>query len=117
MSDQDTRPLSSVFWAGGTSGVVAPQALGDDWSPTPDARATDFTTAIDGILHLTAELARRLIGAHQAAAALIIGGNWQGMRKYFSLSPKYTACCNSRTNTMMQILPRRTKHNSRNSPG
>jgi GAF domain-containing protein len=91
MSDQDTRPRSSVSWVGGTSGVVAPQALGDDWSPTPDARATDFTTAIDGVLHLTAELARRLIGAHQAAAARIIGGNWQGMRKYFSLSPKYAA--------------------------
>lgn len=97
MRDQDTQVTASVSWAGGTSGVVAPQALDDDWSPASDARATDFTLAVDGTLHLTAELARRLIGAHQAAAALIIGGTWQGMRKYFSLSPKYAAWYHYRT--------------------
>jgi len=64
MSNQDTPPLSNVSWAGGTSGVVAPQALEDDWSPAPDARATDLTLAVDGRLHLTAEVALRLIGAH-----------------------------------------------------
>src|SRR5215470_8694787 len=69
----------------------------DDWSPAPGSRASDFTTAIDGTLRLTAELARRLIGAHQAAASLIIGGNWKGMRKYFSLSPKYAAWYEYRT--------------------
>jgi GAF domain-containing protein len=97
MSNQDTQPLSSVSWTGGISGVVAPQALTDDWSPAPGASATDFTTAIDGTLHLTAELARRLIGAHQAAASLIISGNWKGMRKYFSLSPKYATWYRYRT--------------------
>ena len=97
MSNQDTQPLSSVFWAGGTSGVAMPQALTDDWSPAPGAPTNDFTTAIDGTLHLTAELARRLIGAHQAAASLIIRGNWKGMRKYFSLSPKYAAWYGYRT--------------------
>jgi GAF domain-containing protein len=91
MSNQDTQPISSFFLDGGITGVVAPQALDDDWSPAPGARASDFTTAIDGTLHLTAELARRLIGAHQAAASLFIGGNWRGMHKYFSLSPKYAA--------------------------
>ncbi len=97
MGDQDIYPLSSVSWVGGISGVVAPQALFDDWTPSPDAPATDFTTAIDGTLHLTAEVARRLIGAHQAAASLIVRGNWQGMRKYFSLSPKYAAWYSYRT--------------------
>jgi GAF domain-containing protein len=97
MSIQDTQPISSVSWEGGISGVVAPQALTDDWSPAPDSPATDFITAIDGTLHLTAELARRLIGAHQAAASLIIRGNWKGMRKYFSLSPKYAAWYGYRT--------------------
>ena len=53
--------------------------------------------AIDGTLHLAAELARRLIGAHQAAASLIIAGNWKGMRKYFSLSPTYAAWYSYRT--------------------
>ena len=97
MNKQDKQPISSVSWEGGISGVVSSQALTDDWSPTPDAPATDFTTAIDGTLHLTAELARRLIGAHQAAASLIIRGNWKGMRKYFSLSPKYAAWYSYRT--------------------
>jgi GAF domain-containing protein len=97
MSNQDTQATASVAWAGGTSGFVAPQALDADWSPAPGAKATDFTTAIDGTLHLAAELARRLIGAHQAAAALIVGGNWQGIRKYFSLSPKYAAWYRYRT--------------------
>lgn len=52
MSNQDTQALSSVSWNRGISGVVAPQALTDDWSPAPGAPATDFTTAIDGTLHL-----------------------------------------------------------------
>lgn len=97
MSKQDTQTTASVSWAGGTSGVVASQALDGDWSPAPGATITDLTTTIDGTLHLTAELARRLIGAHQAAASLIIGGNWKGMRKYFSLSPKYAAWYHYRT--------------------
>ncbi|HZR44415.1 MAG TPA: GAF domain-containing protein [Ktedonobacteraceae bacterium] len=97
MDNQDTYSHSSVSWEGGSSGVVAPQALVDDWTPAPDAPATAFSTAIDGTLHLTAELARRLIGAHQAAASLIVKGNWQGMRKYFSLSPKYAAWYSYRT--------------------
>ena len=98
MSNQDTQATASVSWTGGTSGVVAPQALDDDWSPTRDAKATDSTTAIDGTLHLAAELARRLAGAHQAAASLIIRGNWQGMRKYFSLSPLKT--CKPKTSLL-----------------
>jgi GAF domain-containing protein len=97
MSNQDTQAISSVSLDGGITGVVAPQELTDDWSPVPGTPATDFTTAIDGTLHLTAELARRLIWAHQAAASLIIGGNWRGMRKYFSLSPKYAAWYEYRT--------------------
>jgi hypothetical protein len=87
MGDQNNHFVSRVPLEGGGGGVVAPQALLDAWTPVPGTPATDFTTAIDGTLHLTAELARRLIGAHQAAAALIVRGNWQGMRKYFSLSP------------------------------
>ena len=63
----------------------------------PAASATDFPTAIDGTLHWAVELARRLIGAHQAVASLIIAGNWKGMRKYFSLSPKYAAWYSYRT--------------------
>ncbi|HZR45039.1 MAG TPA: GAF domain-containing protein [Ktedonobacteraceae bacterium] len=97
MSNQDKQPISSVSWEDGISGVVALQEPIDNWMPALDASATNFTTAIDGVLHLTAGLARRIIGAHQAAAALIIKGNWHGMRKYFSFSPKYAAWYEYRT--------------------
>ena len=48
-------------------------------------------------LSRSADLARRLIGAHQAAAALIIEGDWTSTRKYFSLSPRYAAWFDYRT--------------------
>jgi GAF domain len=42
-------------------------------------------------LQTTCELARALIGAHQAAMSLIVAGDWLHARKYFSLSDKYAA--------------------------
>src|SRR5213595_2751801 len=72
MSDQDKRLHSSVSWTGGVSGVVVQQMLDEDWTPSSDSPATHFSTAIDGALHLTAEVARHLIGAHQGAAAMIL---------------------------------------------
>jgi len=68
----------------GHTGVVVSQLLDEDWAPTANPASNASTGAIDGVLHLTADLARRLIGAHQAAAALIIAGDWTSMRKYFS---------------------------------
>ena len=64
--------------------MVVSQLLDEDWAPTANPASNASTGAIDGVLHLTADLARRLIGAHQAAAALIIAGDWTSMRKYFS---------------------------------
>jgi GAF domain-containing protein len=81
----------------GSTGVVVSQLLDDDWIPTANPSSNALTEAIDGVLHLTADLARRLIGAHQAAAALIIEDDWTSMRKYFSLSPRYAAWFNYRT--------------------
>ena len=40
------------------------------------------------------------LGAHQAAAALIIEGDWTSMRKYFSLSPRYAAWYDYRTSAV-----------------
>jgi GAF domain-containing protein len=77
--------------------MVVSQLLDEDWTPKADPSSNAFTEAIDGVLHLTADLARRLIGAHQAAAALIIDGDWTRMRKYFSLSPRYAAWYDYRT--------------------
>jgi GAF domain-containing protein len=57
--------------------------------PAPDAIDAAFATAADAALQATAELARKLIGAHQGAAAIVVQGDWATIRKFFSLSPKY----------------------------
>ena len=67
-----------------------------DWTPDA-AAATDFDAAIDHILQVTTHIARDLIGAHQAAAAMIVGGDWKTVRSYFSLSPKYSQWFDYRT--------------------
>jgi hypothetical protein len=35
------------------------------------------------------KVARALIGVHQAAMAMLVGGDWTQARKYFSLSEEY----------------------------
>jgi GAF domain-containing protein len=92
----EAQPAHPTLHAGHT-GMVVSQLLDEDWTPTPDPAASALTEAIDGVLHLTADLARRLIGAHQAAAALILEGDWTSLRKYFSLSPRYAAWYDYRT--------------------
>jgi GAF domain-containing protein len=92
----EAQPAHTTLHADHT-GVVVSQLLDEDWTPTPDPAANALTETIDGVLHLTADLARRLIGAHQAAAALILEGDWTSLRKYFSLSPRYAAWYDYRT--------------------
>src|SRR6266571_3274725 len=84
MTDQNEAQTAHATLHAGHTGVVVSQLLDEDWTPTADPSSNALTEAIDGVLHLTADLARRLIGAHQAAAALIIAGDWTSMRKYFS---------------------------------
>jgi hypothetical protein len=75
-----SRPVNNVI----TSSVPA------DWTPGPDAeKPTPFVEAVDRVLHLTDEIARNLVGAHQGAAALLVSGDWKHARKWFSLSTKY----------------------------
>ncbi len=63
-----------------------------DWTPGPSSETpTAFAEAVDRTLQLTAEIARNLVGAHQSAAALLVGGDWKHARKWFSLSSKYAA--------------------------
>jgi GAF domain-containing protein len=60
-------------------------------APT-DAAATatqEFEVRVDHLLQCTCEVARALVGAHQAAMAMLVGGDWTHARKYFSLSDKY----------------------------
>lgn len=49
----------------------------------------EFAADANEILKNAAEVARALIGAHQAAVAFVIQKDWRSMRKYFSLSEKY----------------------------
>ena len=56
-----------------------------------DEAAVEFESRVDATLQMTCELARTLIGAHQAAMSLIVAGDWAHARKYFSLSDKYAA--------------------------
>jgi GAF domain-containing protein len=56
-----------------------------------DEVAVEFECRVDTALQLCCELARAMIGAHQAAMSLIVGGDWLHGRKYFSLSEKYAA--------------------------
>ena len=95
MSEQD-RSHAKKAEENDTASANSP-SLDPDWSPTPDPNPTPFTKAVDQVLHLTAELARHLVGSHQGAAALIVRGEWKDIRKYFSLSPKYAAWDTYRT--------------------
>jgi GAF domain-containing protein len=47
--------------------------------------------AADSVLAHASELARVVTHAHQAAVTQLIDGNWDRVRKYFSLSEKYAA--------------------------
>jgi len=56
---------------------------------TADLVASEFESRVDETLQASCEVARALVGAHQAAMSLIIRGDWSHARKYFSLSDKY----------------------------
>jgi GAF domain-containing protein len=56
-----------------------------------DRAQAEFESHVDATLQTTCEVARALIGAHQAAMSLIVAGDWAHARKYFSLSEKYSA--------------------------
>jgi GAF domain-containing protein len=53
------------------------------------AAIEEFDNRVDHLLETTCEVARALAGAHQAAMAMMVGGDWAHARKYFSLSDKY----------------------------
>ena len=63
----------------------------------PDELDEAFAAAANRTLEAAATLARALVGTHQAAATLIVEGDWASVRKYFSLSEKYAAWADYRT--------------------
>ena len=59
--------------------------------PDPDEIDEAFAEAANAVLMRTVDLSRTLVGAHQAAAAILVQGDWGSLRKFFSLSEKYEA--------------------------
>lgn len=57
----------------------------------PDAIDEMFADAANQVLNRAVELARALIGTHQAAIAIVVQNDWTSVRKFFSLSQKYAA--------------------------
>src|ERR1041385_6990939 len=57
--------------------------------PNPDAIDEAFAQQANQVLSVAVDVARELIGAHQAAIAIIVQRDWSSVRKFFSLSPKY----------------------------
>jgi hypothetical protein len=55
----------------------------------PDAIDEEFAEVANRILKNAAEVARKVIGAHQSAIAIVVQKDWSSVRKYFSLSSKY----------------------------
>lgn len=59
--------------------------------PHPDADDEAFVAAANTVMADAADLARAVVPSHQAAATIIVAGDWSTGRKYFSLSEKYAA--------------------------
>lgn len=57
--------------------------------PNPDTIDETFAENANRVLLDAVEIARTLIGAHQAAIAIVVEKDWSSVRKFFSLSSKY----------------------------
>lgn len=77
------RPRANVYHNAVTGATPNPLM------PEPDAVDEAFAEGANRVLCDAVELARALVGAHQAAAAVMVGRDWRTVRKYFSLSDKY----------------------------
>ena len=65
--------------------------------PHPDATDEAFAAAANRAMEIAVDLARALVGAHQAAVMPIVEGDWALARTVFSLSEKYAAWAEYRT--------------------
>lgn len=83
--DEHSRMLANVY-TNSVSGAT-PNPL----MPVPDAVDEAFAEGANRVLARAVDLARVVVGAHQAAAAVMVNGDWSTIRKFFSLSEKYAA--------------------------
>lgn len=70
---------------------VAVGAVANAVTASPDAIDEMFAEAANAALHDAVDLVRVVAQCHQAAAAIVVEGDWSTVRKYFSLSEKYAA--------------------------
>jgi GAF domain-containing protein len=64
---------------------------------SPDEIDEEFAHSANQTLSNAVEVARKLIGAHQGAIAVIVQNDWKSIRKFFSLSEKYQAWADYKT--------------------
>jgi GAF domain-containing protein len=81
-ADQPYRNVYQNSFIGATTNPVM---------PNPDAIDEAFAAAANQALATAVETIRVLVGAHQAAAAIVVQQDWSSIRKVFSLSEKYAA--------------------------
>jgi GAF domain-containing protein len=91
MADPQPQPYANVYQNSLTGATVNPVM------PTPDSVDEAFASAANQALSLAVETLRVLVGAHQAAAAIIVQEDWASIRKVFSLSEKYADWATYRT--------------------
>lgn len=87
----DVDPYADVY------DNVASGATPNPVMPDPDDIDQEFADGANQALRDAVELLRRLIPSHQAAAAIVVQGDFSSIRKFFSLSPKYAAWAQYRT--------------------
>lgn len=88
----DAKPSYQNTYENDTVGATSNPLM-----PNPDAIDEQFVDAANRAMSTAVELARVLIGTHQAAITVIVQGDWSTARKYFSLSEKYAAWSNYKT--------------------
>ena len=91
MDDAQTEEYANVYH--NSVGGATPNPVMSD----PDAIDEEFAEAANRVLQGAVELIRKLTGAHQGAAAIVVQGDWNTIRKFFSLSPKYAAWAEYKT--------------------
>lgn len=91
MAESQPQPYANVYQNSLTGATVNPVIS------APDSVDEAFVTAANQALSIAVETLRVLVGAHQAAAAIIVQGDWASIRKVFSLSEKYADWASYRT--------------------
>jgi GAF domain-containing protein len=85
VADAEIEPYANVYHNEAVGATPNPVM------PSPDSVDEVFAAAANEVLGSAVELLRKLIGAHQSAAAIVVQKDWSSVRKVFSLSEKYAA--------------------------